>query len=414
MVKVSIIIPIYNGEKYLEQCIKSILCQTLTELEILCVDDGSTDNSSQIIKQFQEKDKRIRLFQQENQGAGMARNLAIAKARGKYIAFLDADDYYTHEIALQLMFDSCEKKGLSVCAGLRKRIIGEVTESDPLFQDVIKGNVLNYQEYQIDYNYQDFIFSRELLIKNGIYFPKYRRFQDPPFLVKALYEAKQFTVVETYLYCYRVTNAEFRFNSRNTYDLLCGLIDNLTFATEHDLKILFNNTQYRLEHEYLNIILKNFELDNLGILKLLMKANQIICYQTADSNYIIKPLRFLLLYANQYKKKLLQKLKAQDEFVLFGAGRYGKSFLHFLNMNDLSGKVIYIVVSDLKNNKERIENIPVITLHELQQTEEKLMFVTVGEGIQQEVKEYLDKNGYQNYEMIKDEFLYSISEGIDC
>ena len=89
MVKVSVIIPIYNGERYLEQCIRSVLCQTLKELEILCVDDGSTDHSSKIIKRLQDEDRRIRLFQQENQGAGMARNLAMKSAQGKYLAFLD-------------------------------------------------------------------------------------------------------------------------------------------------------------------------------------------------------------------------------------------------------------------------------------------------------------------------------------
>lgn len=414
MVKVSVIVPIYNGEKYLNQCIRSVLCQTLKELEVLCVDDGSTDRSAQMIRQFQEEDNRIRLFQQENQGAGIARNLAIQKAQGKYIAFLDADDYYIDENALKLMVEACEAKKLSACASLRKRIIGETTEVDQLFQDAVKGKVLNYQDYQVDYNYQDFIFSRDILIKNKICFPQYRRFQDPPFLVRALYEAKQFTVMDTYLYCYRVTNTELRFNNRNTYDLLCGLIDNLIFAEQNNLKILFENTVLRLEYEYMYIILKNFLPDNLNILKLLMRANQIICDQRHNPDYIIKPLRAVLLYVDQYEKKLLQRVKDKNEIVLYGAGKYGRVFLDFLKRNHLLNKLVYIVVSDLKKNERQIEHVPVITLHDLQKIGQKPMFVTVGEKIQPEVKEYLDRNCYQQYEIVKDEFLYIASREIDA
>lgn len=93
MIKVSVIIPIYNCEEYLEHCIKSILCQTLKEQEIICIDDGSTDHSAQIIKRLQTEDGRIVLLQQENQGAAAARNLGLQKAKGEYIAFLDADDW---------------------------------------------------------------------------------------------------------------------------------------------------------------------------------------------------------------------------------------------------------------------------------------------------------------------------------
>lgn len=93
MVKVSVIIPIYNCEEYLDNCIKSILCQTLKDQEIICIDDGSTDHSAQIIKKFQAEDGRIILFQQKNQGAAAARNLGLKNAKGEYIAFLDADDW---------------------------------------------------------------------------------------------------------------------------------------------------------------------------------------------------------------------------------------------------------------------------------------------------------------------------------
>lgn len=410
MIKISVIIPIYNAEKYLEQCIKSVLSQTLKELEIICVDDGSTDDSALIIKKLISQDKRIRLLYQTNQGAGIARNQALDKAKGKYVTFLDADDYYIDKDALRLMFEACEANGLSASASLRKCLVDGIIEDGSLFQNVAKGKILDYYDYQIDYDYQNFIFLREILVNNGFYFPNYRRFQDPPFLVKVLYKIRRFMVVDTNLYCYRIVNPEVRFDNKKTLDLLYGLIDNLTFAKENHLETLFQNTIYRLEYEYRTIILKNIDVDNLELLKLLMQANQMICSQKGDSNYIIKPLRMILLYANQYEMKLLERIKDKSEIVLYGAGKYGHAFLEFLKKNHVLNKVVYIVVSDLKGNELYIKNIPVISLEYFLKLEEKSVFVTVGEKIQTEIQRCLEDNGYQHYEIVKDEFLYAISE----
>jgi len=93
MSKVSIIVPVYNTEKYIEKCLKSLLNQTLKDIEIIVIDDGSTDNSKNIIKNFTEKDSRFKYWYKENGGQATARNLGISKASGEYIAFIDSDDY---------------------------------------------------------------------------------------------------------------------------------------------------------------------------------------------------------------------------------------------------------------------------------------------------------------------------------
>jgi len=96
-IKVSVIIPIYNAEKYLAECLDSVIGQSLQNIEILCVDDGSTDNSLSILKEYVKKDERIGAITQANQGAGNARNAGIALAQGEYLAFMDADDLYYPE-----------------------------------------------------------------------------------------------------------------------------------------------------------------------------------------------------------------------------------------------------------------------------------------------------------------------------
>lgn len=411
MTKISIIIPIYNGEQYLESCIKSVLNQTLEDLEIICVDDGSTDGSAQVIAHLMSKESRIRLLHQKNRGAGAARNLAIENAEGRYVAFLDADDSYLDRNALEQMVALCEENHVPACASLRKLIKGEEVICDPLFQNVKKSMVLNYLDYQIDYNYQDFIFLRRHLTEYGLCFPDYRRFQDPPFLVKALFYAEKFIIADTYLYGYRVSDMSPKFNGKSVCDLLHGLIDNLVFAREHELDKLFQNTIQRLEFEYKHIFYKNISQSGLASLKLFMQANQIICDQKNEPDYMIKPLRGLLKNMYQYGKKILEKTESEDEIVLYGAGQFGQLFFQYLKKYNLSDRVFAFVVSDLNNNQNRIAGIPVITLQELKKEEKEIfMFVTVRENIQKEVKKYLEKNQYRNYELVDDDFFCRILE----
>ena len=108
---ISIIVPIYNAEKYLNKCIDSIINQTKKELEIILINDGSTDNSETIIKKYD--DKRIKYFKNKNQGIGKTRNFGIDKATGKYIMFLDSDDFLELN-ACEKMYEKAEKEKLDI------------------------------------------------------------------------------------------------------------------------------------------------------------------------------------------------------------------------------------------------------------------------------------------------------------
>ena len=90
--KISIIVPVYNTSKYLDECLISLTSQTLNEIEIVCVNDGSTDNSLQILNNYKNKDDRIKIIDQKNQGVCAARNAGIRAAQGEYITFVDSDD----------------------------------------------------------------------------------------------------------------------------------------------------------------------------------------------------------------------------------------------------------------------------------------------------------------------------------
>lgn len=112
--KVSVIIPVYNAEKYLRQCLDSVVNQTLREIEIICVDDGSTDGSLAILREYEAADSRVKVLTQKNQYAGVARNNGMAAAQGKYFAFWDADDFFELD-TLQLEYEHCEKYHADIC-----------------------------------------------------------------------------------------------------------------------------------------------------------------------------------------------------------------------------------------------------------------------------------------------------------
>ena len=113
-VQVSVIIPIYNVEKYLEDCINSILEQTFQNYEAILVDDGSTDKCGEICDEYAKKDSRIKVVHTENQGLSEARNTGILLAKGKYLAFVDSDDFVRNDF-LQKLYEAIEKSEADIC-----------------------------------------------------------------------------------------------------------------------------------------------------------------------------------------------------------------------------------------------------------------------------------------------------------
>ena len=105
---ISIIVPVYNAEKTLPQCIDSILSQKYSDFEVLLIDDGSTDNSGRLCDTYSQKDKRIRVFHQENQGVSAARNLGLEQMKGEFVTFCDSDDWVEDTWLLDYM-DSISK-----------------------------------------------------------------------------------------------------------------------------------------------------------------------------------------------------------------------------------------------------------------------------------------------------------------
>ena len=405
-IKVSIIIPVYNCGKYLNQCLNSIICQSLQELEIICIDDGSTDDSVEILKTHRKTDPRIIIEQQKNQGAGAARNTALEKAKGQYVAFLDADDYYKNENALEIMYEACEKSGALICASAKRCLLSDVEEVVDLFQEKCIGKKLKYEDYQMQFYYQNYLIQREILEENSIFFPLYRRYQDPPFFVKALFSAGEFIVADTCLYCYRISDIRVKFDTRKVEDMLNGFFDNLLFAMNNNLDLLFHETVEQYNDEgYNTIIHENISSESLEILELLLKANQIIRKKYNDPKYIIKPLRLLLFNFKTYEKKLLQTIEKQNEITLYGAGKNAQIFLHFLQKKEMLYKVKNIVVTKSADNPCSIFTIPVVSFSEfLSMGKETFFIITANEDNSHEIQKILEQNNCKEYVILDNYF----------
>ena len=248
-VKVSIIVPVYNSEKFIEECIDSVLKQSLKGIEIIIVDDGSTDKSCQIIEAYIKRDKRINLLKQKHKGSGPARNLGMKNAAGEYIAFLDSDDFYYDDKALEYMYSHGKRNGAAICGSYRVTLLS---------RGYVDSNYLNLSKYpnepmwvdfydvQNDWYYQNYIFKREVIQSNNIEFPPYLRGQDPPFLMNMMKLKRKFLLCPVKLYCYRWGHQKQNFSEVQTVDMIKSLYDVLKIAIECNYFDLVNEIIRRI------------------------------------------------------------------------------------------------------------------------------------------------------------------------
>ena len=192
MVKISIIIPVYNSEKYLEETIVSVINQTLKDIEIICINDGSTDNSLQILETLSKKYNVVKILNQKNQGSGKARNYGMDEAKGEYIGFLDADDIFVDEKSLELLYGVAKKNNAKmVCGNLKKLTHDRVLLDNP---NCPEGNYYCFDEYctiepndyGVPWAFYKNIYKRSFLDENNIRFKDLIRGQDPVFLADIL------------------------------------------------------------------------------------------------------------------------------------------------------------------------------------------------------------------------------------
>ncbi len=258
MVKVSVIVPVYNMERYLRQCMDSILGQTLRDIEVFCINDGSVDASLAILQQYQQEDGRVTIVDQKNQGAARSRNTGIRQAKGKYVIFMDSDDWYPSEGILEMLYQAAEQHQVGIAGGsfmdYHDGIYNEEFEDRYYGYHFEKDGVIEYKDYQFDFGYQRFLFQREMLLDNGIFFKEYVRYQDPPFMAEAMIHAGKFYGIDKPSYCYRYGHETITWNEQKVCDVLKGIQDNLDISRKYGLERLHQLCVRRLNEEYRQLI----------------------------------------------------------------------------------------------------------------------------------------------------------------
>ena len=212
--KVSVIVPVYNTEDYLRECLDSVINQTLKDIEIICIDDGSTDNSLTILKEYANKDSRIVVVTQRNKGGGAARNQGLKYAKGKFLSFIDSDDFYNPETIEKMYTKAIDVQADIVICGVRR-----FNNKFQRFEECPWGLRVDWLPDKEVFNYKDMpkyifnsfqnwncnkMFRHEFIKDNDIKFQEIFRTNDLMFTCSALVLANKITAIQEPLFNYRV------------------------------------------------------------------------------------------------------------------------------------------------------------------------------------------------------------------
>lgn len=254
MIKVSVIIPVYNGEKYIEACIESVLNQTLKEVEIIIVNDASTDNTQSIIEKYSIKysDKIKVVTKDNNEGQGKARNIGINLATGEFITFVDSDDTIS-ESMLEKMYDIAKEKGADVILCDYYEIIKEnKTIQKALLQRTndIKKDFVTWIAGPCNK-----LIQTELLKKNNLYFLEVRAYEDISMMPLVGVYAKKIIYIEEPLYNYYIRHGS-TMRQKTFNNKLLSIYDALEYLAEGFKKSeLLKEYQEELEFIYIKHLL---------------------------------------------------------------------------------------------------------------------------------------------------------------
>lgn len=209
MVQVSVIVTVYNAEKYLRQCLESVTSQTLRNIEIICIDDGSTDNSQKILQEYREKDSRIRVITQENGGAGAARNHGLREATGEYLSILDSDDFFEPDM-LEKAVEAAEQYRADFVVFNSDQYHMDKDEYVKVPWTICKTEIPPYMPFtyrQLTDNVfkvfvgwaWDKLYRRSFVEAHGLRFQEQRTTNDMLFVFSALVAAKKIAIVDEVL-----------------------------------------------------------------------------------------------------------------------------------------------------------------------------------------------------------------------
>lgn len=314
---VSIIIPVYNTEKYLEECIKSLLSQSLCNCEFIFVNDGSNDNSINIIKNHRKKDERIILINQKNQGVSEARNTGILNAKGKYIGFVDSDDYIDSDMYEELYKQIQNEKCDIIISNFEEELNGNkcsrkysLKENKVLDKNYIENEILPFLLREDSLNTVcNKLYKKSIIDENNIRFPKGVPLgEDGIFNMIYFSKCNSCKYIDYTGYHYREVNGSATRNL-NKHDY---------FQRELDV--------YNFDLEKLIDMPQNIDIKSLKSVKLInnIKSNIYIYFEKNQEKSIFYKCKYIKNIVNKKEIKEALEIYLSNENI---TGRYEKLFL---------------------------------------------------------------------------------------
>lgn len=280
-IKVSLIIPVYNVEKYIRKCLVCAVNQTLKDIEIIVVNDGSTDKSLKIINTFKNMHPNFIVINQENMGLSAARNNGLKLARGNYVAFADSDDYFDLNF-LKLLYEAVKKNDSDIGICKYKKVRDKKTRLKYKYNYQnndykIIDSKMALKQLLMDLKIKNYawnkIYKKELFINNNIFFPEGRYFEDLATTYKLFFHAKNIVLTydRSYYYLQRKGSITRNFSTKHGEDIILTLDEIKTFLVENeildDYKKEFAFLCFK-NYQYLKMVYIKKKYDNQEIIEL--------------------------------------------------------------------------------------------------------------------------------------------------
>lgn len=241
----------------------------------------------------------------------------VQSANAEYVCFMDPDDFYPDDRVLEDLYEGAKAHNVLICGGSFSHFNNETKEKTVEFDGFYKkytfseNALVAYADYQYDYGYHRFLYSLQLLKTRKIEFPSYKRFQDPPFFVKAMIAAKEFYAIKRVVYCYRKGHQNNKWNEEKVLDLMQGISDNLQISAQYGLSNLHATTVHRIiEHKY---AFETNKIENMSaefknnFFEMLLSIRMDLIEKSAydiNMNQLFGVLSSILLQKDVYEKEL--------------------------------------------------------------------------------------------------------------
>lgn len=335
--KISILMPVYNAKDYLRECLDSIISQTFQEFEVICVDDGSCDNSYEILQEYKEKDNRFKILQQEHKGVGAARNLALSLAKSKYVQFLDSDDYFEPEM-FEEMYNTAVKydTDMVVCSAVKRTPTGEYLKYNkfhPINTELaIFNRPFNWKDCP-DRIFSMFapepwqtLYKKDLLLNNNLFFPSLSLSNGAALAYIARICANKIVILDKAFINYRCSRSDSITSKSNPINKVMQLVELKEYLIRQNLYDELKSSYYQNLKKMLKAKCIYSNMFGSQYDEFCSALKSILGYDWKTYEHIIDHKEFA------YER--LKKLTKSNKIVFWGASRFLEDFVTRFQLND--------------------------------------------------------------------------------